>query len=80
MVLDASKVSKGYGFVRFTDPSEQQRALVEMPGQVCGLRPIRVSIATPRHRPPAIVNLDPTCTTVFIGGLVPEITEQDLIT
>ncbi|KAI9229249.1 MAG: hypothetical protein DHS80DRAFT_26996 [Piptocephalis tieghemiana] len=43
--------SKGYGFVRFYDESDQQRALTEMTGQYCGSRAIRVSTATPRQKP-----------------------------
>ncbi|RKP14631.1 hypothetical protein BJ684DRAFT_4914, partial [Piptocephalis cylindrospora] len=47
----ATGQSKGYGFVRFYDESDQQRALSEMPGQYCGSRAIRVSTATPRQKP-----------------------------
>ncbi|KAL6630845.1 RNA-binding domain-containing protein [Neocallimastix sp. 'constans'] len=39
-------LSKGYGFVRFTDESEQQRAMTEMQGQYCGSAPIRIMPAT----------------------------------
>lgn len=42
--------SRGYGFVRFTDESDQQRALVEMQGVYCGNRPMRISTATPKTR------------------------------
>lgn len=38
--------SKGYGFVRFADESEQQRALAEMNGVLCSTRPMRVGPAT----------------------------------
>lgn len=37
-----------FGFVRFTDESERQRALVEMNGAWFGGRPLRVALATPR--------------------------------
>ncbi|GAB5593823.1 hypothetical protein Unana1_08723 [Umbelopsis nana] len=40
---------RGYGFVRFHDQSEQQRALIEMQGVYCGSRPMRVSMATPKN-------------------------------
>jgi RNA recognition motif-containing protein len=60
IVLDVvTGQSKGYGFVRFVDESEQQRALEEMTGEIwyerrilisSGSKPIRVSIATPKHR------------------------------
>ncbi|OTB08570.1 hypothetical protein M426DRAFT_18668 [Hypoxylon sp. CI-4A] len=42
--------SRGYGFVRFSDEQDQQRALVEMQGVYCGNRPMRVSPATPKNR------------------------------
>jgi RNA recognition motif-containing protein len=42
--------SRGYGFVRFSDESDQQRALVEMQGVYCGNRPMRISTATPKTR------------------------------
>ncbi|AEO70667.1 uncharacterized protein THITE_2132116 [Thermothielavioides terrestris NRRL 8126] len=42
--------SRGYGFVRFSDESEQQRALVEMQGVYCGNRAMRISTATPKSR------------------------------
>ncbi|RCH93257.1 hypothetical protein CU097_012898 [Rhizopus azygosporus] len=82
--------SRGYGFVRFTDPSEQQRALVEMQGQVIGSRAIRISFATPKKSisqdsslittptdSPLLQHQD-TNTTVFIGGLSVPITEDQL--
>ena len=49
--------SRGYGFVRFSDEQDQQRALVEMQGVYCGNRPMRVSPATPKNRyvnPPSL--------------------------
>ncbi|OIW30026.1 hypothetical protein CONLIGDRAFT_669787 [Coniochaeta ligniaria NRRL 30616] len=42
--------SRGYGFVRFSDETDQQRALVEMLGLFCGNRPMRISTATPKSR------------------------------
>ena len=39
--------SKGFGFVRFSDESEQQRALIEMQHMTgLGRRPIKVSLAS----------------------------------
>ncbi|KAF8954038.1 hypothetical protein BGZ46_003065 [Entomortierella lignicola] len=43
-------ISRGYGFVRFSDESEQLRALHEMQGVYCGSRPIRISMATPKNK------------------------------
>lgn len=43
-------MSRGYGFVRFSDEGDQQRALSEMQGVYCGNRPMRISTATPKNR------------------------------
>ncbi|KAH6914611.1 RNA-binding protein Csx1 [Coprinopsis sp. MPI-PUGE-AT-0042] len=43
-------VSRGYGFVRFTDEADQQRALIEMHGLYCLSRPMRISPATAKHK------------------------------
>lgn len=45
-------MSRGYGFVRFSDESDQQRALTEMQGVYCGNRPMRISTATPKNKGP----------------------------
>ncbi|KAK5049031.1 hypothetical protein LTR84_005453 [Exophiala bonariae] len=45
-----SGMSRGYGFVRFSDESDQQRALSEMQGVYCGNRPMRISTATPKNK------------------------------
>ncbi|KAJ2793137.1 hypothetical protein H4R20_006632, partial [Coemansia guatemalensis] len=41
--------ARGYGFVRFSDEADHQRALAEMQGYVIGTRAIRVSTATPKR-------------------------------
>ncbi|KAI7824967.1 hypothetical protein BX661DRAFT_194233 [Kickxella alabastrina] len=116
---------RGYGFVRFGDEADQQRALVEMMGQMMGSRAIRVSTATPKRTPtmPALLQqqqqymtdsaaaagsasaiadtrdmtrspasseasidsnalynpaTDPFNTTVFVGGLVNPVSEEEL--
>jgi RNA recognition motif-containing protein len=43
-------LSRGYGFVRFSEESDQQRALGEMQGVYCGNRPMRISQATPKNK------------------------------
>lgn len=48
-----SGMSRGYGFVRFSDETDQQRALTEMQGVYCGNRPMRISTATPKNKGPA---------------------------
>ena len=45
-----SGMSRGYGFVRFSDESEQQGALQTMQGVYCGNRPMRISTATPKNK------------------------------
>jgi hypothetical protein len=50
-VLTIDSYIIGYGFVRFSDETEQQRALQEMQGVMCGSRPMRISMATSKHRP-----------------------------
>ncbi|KAF2483501.1 hypothetical protein BDY17DRAFT_310491 [Neohortaea acidophila] len=45
-----SGLSRGYGFVRFADEADQQKALTEMQGVYCGNRPMRISTATPKNR------------------------------
>ncbi|CAK5272788.1 unnamed protein product [Mycena citricolor] len=50
MLDPVTGVSRGYGFVRFTDEMDQQRALVEMHGLYCLSRPMRISPATAKFR------------------------------
>jgi len=52
-----TNVSRGYGFVRFSNQGDQIRALNEMQGAYVGNRSIRVSTATPKNR--ALGNVDP---------------------
>lgn len=83
--------SKGYGFVRFTSLTERDKALVEMNGHFLSNRPIRVSLATAKRHSGSTTSsggssqqmshpsdFDPTNTTLFIGGLSPVITEDQL--
>lgn len=52
VVTDASTGrSKGYGFVKFGDEMERNRAMTEMNGQYCLSRPMRISTATPKKSP-----------------------------
>ncbi|XP_002734335.1 tRNA selenocysteine 1-associated protein 1-like [Saccoglossus kowalevskii] len=50
VVLDPMGHSRGYGFVRFSNEEDQQRALIEM-NQVTGLggKSIKVALATPKR-------------------------------
>ncbi|EIW76206.1 RNA-binding domain-containing protein [Coniophora puteana RWD-64-598 SS2] len=54
MLDPVTGVSRGYGFVRFTDETDQQRALVEMHGLYCLSRPMRISPATAKYKPPQV--------------------------
>ncbi|EPX71166.1 RNA-binding protein [Schizosaccharomyces octosporus yFS286] len=109
MTDPSTRNSRGYGFVRFTDETEQKSALSTMQGKICGDRPIRVGIATPKSKAQVIspvglmpVNLQPmgfynppqslpqpmpqpvpqypdtTNSTVFVGSLSKNVSENDL--
>ncbi|KAG6685745.1 hypothetical protein I3843_12G128000 [Carya illinoinensis] len=82
--------SKGYGFVRFGDESEQLRSMTEMNGQYCSTRPMRVgpaatkkSVGGQQYQKPSYQNTqgnqgenDPNNTTIFVGGLDSSVTED----
>jgi hypothetical protein len=83
IVDPATGRSKGYGFVRFANEAERDKSL-EMQGYQLSNRPIRVSLATARRSPSAGMpgthpaELDPTNTTLFIGGLSAGVSEDEL--
>ncbi|THG23370.1 hypothetical protein TEA_006462 [Camellia sinensis var. sinensis] len=79
--------SKGYGFVKFADEMERNRAMSEMNGVYCSTRQMRISAATPKkttgfqqqyaaaralYPPPAYTPA------VFIGNLDSNVTEEEL--
>ncbi|XVF34017.1 hypothetical protein REPUB_Repub18cG0020900 [Reevesia pubescens] len=84
--------SKGYGFVRFGDETEQIRAMTEMNGIYCSTRAMRVGPAA--NKKPVTGQLyqkatyqnsqgshgenDPNNTTIFVGGLDPSVSEDQL--
>ncbi|KAK4773742.1 hypothetical protein SAY87_028761 [Trapa incisa] len=84
--------SKGYGFVRFSDESEQLRALNEMNGEYCSSRPMRVGPAANKkttggsqYQQASYQNTqgnqgesDPNNTTIFVGGLDPSVSDEHL--
>ncbi len=96
--------SRGYGFVRFGDEGERDRALVQMNGQLLSNRNIRVSLATAKKSTSMSTaysggsigsytasanngttggalspgDLDPSITTLFIGGLSSNVSESEL--
>ncbi|CAN1323736.1 Polyadenylate-binding protein RBP47C, partial [Linum perenne] len=91
IVFDANTGrSKGYGFVRFGDDSERTQAMTEMNGVYCLSRPMRIGAATPRkssgYQQQGITLLFPThfvschevCLQIFVGGLDPNVTDEDL--
>ncbi|WVZ94722.1 hypothetical protein U9M48_040586 [Paspalum notatum var. saurae] len=80
--------SKGYGFVKFGDPNEQARAMTEMNGMLCSSRPMRIGAAANKkatgvqEKVPSAQGVqsdnDPNNTTIFVGGLDPNVTEDVL--
>lgn len=85
--------TKGYGFVRFADDSEQVRAMTEMQGVLCSTRPMRIGPAatkTPatnqgqprasyQNHPQGSQNEnDPSNTTIFVGNLDPNVNDDHL--
>ncbi|XP_059662494.1 polyadenylate-binding protein RBP45-like isoform X2 [Cornus florida] len=84
--------SKGYGFVRFGDENEQIRAMTEMNGMVCSTRPMRIGAAATKkpmvgqHFQKASYQNsegnqgenDPNNTTIFVGGLDPNVPDEHL--
>lgn len=84
--------SKGYGFVRFADDNERTRAMSEMNGMYCSTRPMRIGVATPKKfssqaggnpsnaalSQGSQFEIDSTNTTIFVGGLDPTVTDEDL--
>lgn len=50
VVLDSSGKSRGFGFVRFAEESDQVKALIEMQNyKGLGSKPIRVAVANPKR-------------------------------
>ncbi|KAK3027947.1 hypothetical protein RJ639_039414 [Escallonia herrerae] len=84
--------SRGYGFVRFADEGEQQRAMSEMQGVLCSTRAMRIGPAAnkkavggqqfqkvPYQSPQGSQGeSDPNNTTIFVGGLDPHVAEDTL--
>ncbi|CAI9088424.1 OLC1v1022741C1 [Oldenlandia corymbosa var. corymbosa] len=84
--------SKGYGFVRFGDESEQTRAMSEMNGVLCSTRPMRIGPAANKkastvqqyQKAPNQSSQgnqgesDPNNTTIFVGGLDASVTDEHL--
>ncbi|KAJ3674022.1 hypothetical protein LUZ60_006014 [Juncus effusus] len=89
VVIDvATGRSKGYGFVKFADEAEKNRAMAEMNGMFCSTRQMRISKAIPKRPtpvtqgagtlPPVASDPDGTNTTIYIENLDPNITEDEL--
>lgn len=83
--------TKGYGFVKFADESEQLRAMTEMNGAFCSTRPMRIGPATNKktasgqkdsYQTPQVQggqsDNDPNNTTIFVGGLDSSVTDDIL--
>uniref|UniRef100_A0A0E0CM79 RRM domain-containing protein n=1 Tax=Oryza meridionalis TaxID=40149 RepID=A0A0E0CM79_9ORYZ len=86
VIIDANTGrSRGYGFVRFGDDTDKTHAMTEMNGAYCSTRPIRIGPATPRRSsgdsgssPPRQSDSDSTNRTIYVGGLDPNTTEDEL--
>ncbi|KAI9919115.1 hypothetical protein PsorP6_011879 [Peronosclerospora sorghi] len=84
VVIDpVTRMSKGFGFVRFGSKEEADQALQTMNGVFCSSRPMRVSVATERNKARQQLGFGMTedegaNTTVFVGGLDPSTTEEEL--
>ncbi|KAA3467480.1 polyadenylate-binding protein RBP45C [Gossypium australe] len=84
--------SKGYGFVKFGDETEQIRAMTEMNGIYCSTRAMRIGpaankkpVTDQQYQKAAYQNTqgnsgenDPNNTTIFVGGLDPSVSEDQL--
>ncbi|XP_021294045.1 polyadenylate-binding protein RBP45B-like [Herrania umbratica] len=81
--------TKGYGFVRFGDEAEHNRAMTEMNGVFCSTRPMRTGPATnkktitaqqyPKASSQGAQNEnDPNNTTIFVGNLDSNVTDDHL--
>lgn len=81
--------TKGYGFVKFGDESEQLRAMTEMNGKFCSTRPMRIGPASNNKSVASYQNTqdtqgtqneddDPNNTTIFVGGLNESVSEDQL--
>ncbi|PSS24937.1 Polyadenylate-binding protein, partial [Actinidia chinensis var. chinensis] len=77
--------TKGYGFVKFGEESEQLRAMTEMNGKVCSMRPMRIGPAANKKNVASYQNSqgtlnedDPNNTTIFVGGLNNGVLDEQL--
>ncbi|CAB4275807.1 unnamed protein product [Prunus armeniaca] len=84
--------TKGYGFVKFGDESEQLRAMTEMNGVLCSTRPMRIGPAANKNAGGSQQYLkgsyqnsqgsknesDPNNTTIFVGNLDGNVTDDHL--
>nr|GMC47463.1 polyadenylate-binding protein RBP45 [Ipomoea batatas] len=77
--------SKGYGFVKFGDESEQVRALTEMNGVLCSTRPMRIgpaankqTVGTQQKAFLCTLFKSHSNAQIFVGGLDPNVTEEHL--
>ncbi|KAL2475599.1 Polyadenylate-binding protein RBP45B [Abeliophyllum distichum] len=82
--------TKGYGFVRFGDESEQLRAMTEMNGRFCSTRPMRIGPAASKQKVGSQTKAsyqtsqgtqsedDPSNTTIFVGNLDSNIADEHL--
>ncbi|XP_021719688.1 polyadenylate-binding protein RBP45-like [Chenopodium quinoa] len=80
--------AKGYGFVRFSDESEQLRAMSEMNGMMCSGRAMRIGAAANKKNVGGTASYqnsqgtqndsDPSNTTIFVGNLDSNVSDEIL--
>ncbi|KAJ1405593.1 RNA-binding domain superfamily [Sesbania bispinosa] len=70
--------TKGYGFVRFGDESEQVRAMTEMQGVLCSTRPMRVGPASNKNPGTQSKAQCYAIEVIFVGNLDPNVTDDHL--
>ncbi|GAB4826605.1 Polyadenylate-binding protein rbp45 [Ancistrocladus abbreviatus] len=80
--------TKGYGFVKFADESEQLNAMTEMNGVLCSTRPMRIGPAANKKNTSGTASYqttqgtpkesDPNNTTIFVGNLDSNVTDEHL--
>lgn len=77
--------SKGFGFASFRERKDAERAIKEMTGKMLGSRAIRCDWTTEEGANEGQeatlkkgLKDDPRCTTVFVGNLAREVTEDEL--
>eukprot|EP01132_Coremiostelium_polycephalum_P004675 gene4675-5841_t len=84
VIADTNGASKGFGFIKFTNENEKDRALVEMQGYYISNKPVKLN--NPTHKKaqafmnldPGQISTDPNNTAIYVSQLDPLIDEEVL--